>query len=96
MRISVEVYERPYDPEDIDYNQEPTDEHACALARALTHWFSYYTSDGSIQGGKYITNEPDRSAESIVLDILECNDLSIAPMTRDECEAIAKVFGLEI
>lgn len=76
-------YRHPYFAE--TYAYEPTDAQANVLARALAHWVTAYLPD-----------EQDRTAQSIVLDILESNAASAEPMTRDECAAIAAAVGVEV
>ena len=64
---------------------EPTDQQANVLARALAHWIRFYLPD-----------ERDRTAQSIVLDILESNAASVDPLSRDEAERIAAAVGVEV
>lgn len=75
-------YRHPFDG---TYSAEPSDEEANVLARALAHWIT-----------SYLVDEKDRTAQIIVLDILESNAASIEPMTRDECERIAAAVGVEV
>lgn len=77
------MYRHPFDAE--EYGREPTDAEANVLARALAHWITAYLPD-----------EKDRTAQSIVLDILESNAASIEPLTRDECVRIAAAVGVEV
>jgi hypothetical protein len=83
------AYERPFDgvigEESETYPEEPTDPQVNILARALAHYIS-----------AYLLEEKDRTAQSIVLDILEANAASVEPMSRDECVAIARAVGVEV
>jgi hypothetical protein len=66
------------------YPAEPTDRQANVIVRALAHWVSAYEV------------EPDRTVQSVVLDVLESNGASIDPLSGDECETLAELFGLEV
>lgn len=83
----MSIYTRPFPGPQADefYPVEPTDEQANVLARAIAHWIVAYLPD-----------ERDRTAQSIVLDILEANGASAYPLERDEAERIAAAVGVEL
>jgi hypothetical protein len=76
------TYQHPYDSE--LYPTKPSDTDCIVLARALTHFVT-----------AYCPGEEDRTAESIILDILDANVASDPAMDRDEAVRIARVFGLD-